>query len=236
MLEIQSQPQVKIRQAVHFKGKGDFRPVLTSPYDEFDREALEAERDGKLDEIDQQRRQIEELADELESSDSKLVKKTSKGVRFVASALGIVGTFVAAKYSSKVAIETLKTMAKNPSVQKAMDSLKGVKEPVARAAGAVKEFAVGILEKPKVKEVIDKTLNSRAVTAVKSFAKNEKVAKVLEPIKNTLKSVKEIKINGKSIQSAVENTMAATTAGSVLVDNITGRNNDKSSLEVASGV
>ena len=71
---------------------------------------------------------------------------------------------------------------------------------------------------------------------LKDFLNNKQVARVFEPLKNTLKSIKEIKINGKSVQSFAENTMAATTTGSVLVDNLTGRNNDKSNIELATGV
>ena len=47
--------------------------------------------------------------------------------------------------------------------------------------------------------------------------------------------MKDIKIDGKKVQNAAENTMAVTTTGSVLVDNLTGRNNDKSAIELATG-
>lgn len=236
MLEIQSQPQVKVRQSVGFQGSPGARPSFKSSHDSFDRDAIDAERDEKLDQIDEQKRQFDELADELENSDSNIVKKTGKGVRFIASVFGIIGTFVAAKYSSKVAIETLKTVAKNPAIQKTIESAKEAREPLGKLAVIAKDFVTKVAEKPKVKEAIAKVTNSKAANVVREVLKNEKVAKVLEPVKNTLESVKNIKINGKSIQNFVENTMAATTTGSVIVDNVTGRNNDKSNLEVASGV
>ena len=54
MLEIQNQPQVQVKQAVSFKGSGE-TAYKTSPMgnDYFDRDSMEAERDAKVDEINQ---------------------------------------------------------------------------------------------------------------------------------------------------------------------------------------
>lgn len=237
MLEIQSQPQVQAKQAVSFKGEQEYysRSYGSDP-DSFDRGEIDAERDEKLDKINEQKQQFDDLADELENSDNKFVQKAGKGMRFAASVLGLVGTFVVAKYSSKVAIETLKTAANNPAIKSTIEALKGAEGPAKKVLGSVKEMAGKIAENPKVKENIAKLTESKVGKFATSVIKNEKVAKVLEPIANTLKSIKDIKINGKTIQSAVENTMAATTTGSVLVDNLTGRNNDKSVVDLATGV
>lgn len=237
MLEIQNQPHYKSHQAVSFKGREDYEEYYTKPYgaDCLSREEVEAERDEKLDKINEQKEQFDNLADELENSDNKIVQKAGKGMRFAASVLGLVGTFVVAKYSSKVAIETLKSAANNPAIKNTLNSLKGMEEPAKKALGSLKEIAGKITKNPKVKEGISKITESKIGKFATDALKNEKVAKVIEPLKNTLKSIKDIKINGKSIQSAVENTMAATTTGSVLVDNLTGRNNDKSMVDLATG-
>ena len=235
MLEIQNQPQVKVQQSANLQHKVSARPSFKAQPDYFDRDAIDAERDEKLSQIEEQKRQMEELADEFENSDNKIVKKTSKGIRFAASAFGVIGTFIAAKYSSKVAIETLKTVAKNPAIQKTFESAKVAQAPLMKAAETAKGFAKLALENPKVQDAISKISNSKYANTVKTFLKNEKVAKVLEPVKKTIDSIKDVKVNKDSVQSFVENTMAATTTGSVIVDNLTGRNNDKSALEVASG-
>jgi hypothetical protein len=235
MLEIQNQPQVQVKPAVSFKGNSHNSPSFTSLSDAFDRSSIDAERDEKLEQIDEQRQQFDDLANELEKSDSKIAKKASKGIRIASTILGLVGTFVVAKYSSKVAIETLKTMSNNPAVQKTLESLKGAKEPAKKVLDSAKKTVSEILKKPAIKENIDKIANSKIGKTVAETLKNEKVAKVLEPIKKSLKSVKDIKVNGSSVQSFIENTMAATTTGSVLVDNLTGRNNNKSNVELATG-
>ena len=66
--------------------------------------------------------------------------------------------------------------------------------------------------------------------------KNEKIAKYAEPLKNTINSIKDTKIDGKKIQNFVENAMAVTTTGSVIVDDLAGRNDEKSATELAAGV
>ena len=68
------------------------------------------------------------------------------------------------------------------------------------------------------------------------FMKNEKVVKYAEPLKNTFESIKNTKIDGKKIQNFVENAMAVTTTGSVIVDDLAGRNDEKSATELAAGV
>lgn len=237
MLEIQNQPQVQAVQQVSFKGMGD-NSYKTSPMepDYFDRDAMEAERDAKMDEINQSRQGLDDLADELENSDNKISKKTGKGLRVIATLIGLAGTFVMAKYSSKFVIETLKNAAKSPAIKSTVESVKGMGEPLKKAANGLKEYAKKAIQNPTIKKEIDTLKNTKIAQKVVEFAKNEKVASVLKPLKETLKSIKDIKINGKSIQSGLENTMAAVTTGSVLVDDLAGRNNHKSNVEIASGI
>ena len=238
MLEIQNQPQIQATSAVNFKGGRDYERYSFDDEipDSFDKAGIVAERDEKLDKINESKSQFDSLADELENSDNKLVQKSGKLVRFGATALGIIGTFVVAKYSSKMAIETLKSVAKHPAIKTTLNTLKEAKKPAGDAAKAIKDLAGKALENPKVKEGVEKFANSKVVTAAKEILKNEKVAKVLDPLKTTIDSIKGIKINGKSIQSTVENIMAGATTGSVIVDDLTGRNNDKSVVDLATGV
>ena len=236
MLEIQqNQPHYQAKNSVNFKGSEEYRYRAPEyEYDSMTKEDIEAERDEKLDKVNDTKQQFDDLADELENSDNKFVRKSGKLVRFGASLLGIVGTFVVAKYSSKMAIETLKSAAKSPAVKSTIDVLKKAEEPAGKILKSAKDYAGKVMENPKVKDNIAKVANSRFVTKAKDILANEKVKKVLEPLTTTLKSVKDIKINGKSIQSTVENVMAGAT-GSVIVDDLTGRNNDKSVVDLATG-
>ena len=236
MLEIQNQPQVKLQKSVNSGCQMSQRPSFKSSHDGFDRSEIDAKRDGTLEKIDEQRQQFDDLADEWESSDNKYVKKAGKGVRFISTILGLAGTFVVAKYSSKVAIETLKSVAKSPAIQKTVSTLKTAQEPAKKALSSVKGIVKDAINKPIVKDNLKKVVDSKAFKVAKEILNNKNVAKVLEPLKNTLKSIKEIKINGTSIQAFAENTMAASTTGSVFVDTMTGRNNDKSNIELAAGV
>lgn len=233
MLSIQNQPQVQARQAVNFKGEGDYHSYAASSPDYFDRADAEAERDEKIDKINESRQGFEDLADELENSDNKYAKKAGKGVRLAASLFGLAATFVMAKYSSKLVIESLKTATKNPALKTTIEALE---KPLGGIAKGVSETASKVIKNRKVLKGIVKLKNSNIGQAAIKLAKNPTVAKIVEPIANTLKSMKNVKINGASIQSAIENTMAATTTGSVLVDNLTGRNNGKSTVELATGV
>lgn len=237
MLGIQNQTHIQPSQAVSFKGEGDYRSYISDEgYDSFDRDSIDAERDEKMDKLNEQKQQFEDLAQELENSDNKYAKKAGKGIRFAAAICGIVGTFIMAKYSSKVAIETIKQYANNPAGKKVLESLEGAKEPAKKAFDGIKKYAKKFVEKPAIKSKIDKLVNSKTGKMVTDALNNEKVAKLLDPVKKSLSSLKDIKLNGKNIQSAIENTMAATATGSVIVDNLTGRNNKKSNAELATGV
>jgi hypothetical protein len=197
---------------------------------------IENERDEKIDQFTKDQDDWNDFAEQLENSDNKVVKKTGKAARFVATLFGLAGAFVGAKYGSKLAIETLKSVANNGSSKKIIESLKGLKEPATKVIKSIGDNAKKVAETPFVKENLAKLENSKFGQVVSGFVKNEKVAKVLEPVKNTLKSMKDIKIDGNKIQNFIENTMAVTTTGSVLVDDLAGRNNDKSTVELASGV
>ncbi|GEM_PF-5689722 len=244
MLNIQAQPQVSPQQQVNFKGREDEgyerRYVSTDDdydnYDSFDRDSIESERDEKLNNINQSKSDLEDLADELDKNGGKVGQGASKLVRYGATALGIVGSFVAAKFSSRLAINTLKSFGKSQGAKTVMEGLKSAKEPLTKAFESTSKLVKSALKNPKIQENIDKVVNSNVGKKVSEFLANEKVAKVLEPLKNTLKSVKDFKFDGNKAQSWAENIMAGTTTGSVIVDDIAGRNKHKSNMDLASGV
>lgn len=196
-----------------------------------EKERLQKERDEQKQKIDDMKQGWEDFADELEKTDNKAVSKMGKGARFIASAAGVAGTFVLSKYSSKLTIETLKSFAKSKTMQSTTETITSMKKPLEETWKGIKK----IVDNPKVKAKIDALKNSKIGKATNDFLNNEKVKKVTEPIKNTIDSIKDSKINGEKLQSAAENTMAATATGSVIVDNLTGRNDDKSAMELATG-
>jgi len=248
MLRIQGQPQVSYNNSsVSFNGRRneETRPWDNDETDSFDmseeennydkKDALESEKRKTKADADEAKRGFDDLADNLENSDSKVAKKMGKGARILATGVGLAGTFAVAKVSSKLAIETLKSAVKSDALKSTMKSFESLKEPAKKTYEAAKKAFSEIAEKPAVKEKLTAFKDSKIGKKVDSFLANEKVQKVVEPIKNTISSIKDIKINGKKIQTTVENTMAVTTTGSVLVDNLTGRNNNKSNLELATG-
>jgi cell fate (sporulation/competence/biofilm development) regulator YlbF (YheA/YmcA/DUF963 family) len=240
MIGIQSQPQLQSSQTAPFRephggAKISFKSSEIDN-DDFSKEDIEAERDAKVDDINKQKEDWDNLADELENSDNKFSKKLAKPIRWCASLLGLAATFVLAKYSSKLTLETLKSFTKTEGAKATIDSLKNAKEPIKNVIQSGKKIVNEAIQNPKVQECIKSLKDSKAGKAVAEFMKNEKVAKVLEPLKTTFESIKNIKIDGAKIQSGVENTMAATTTASVAVDNLTGRNNGKSNLDLATGV
>lgn len=215
----------------------DFSEVDDAEFEEaFDEEQAKAERDRQLDTIKKQQQEMNETAEKLEEIDSKYAKGAGKLFRIGAAVVGIAGTFVASKYSSKLLIETLKTAVKNPSLKVIPNTVESLKEPLSNLSKNAGVMFDNLMKNPKIKANVDKVVDSGFGKTVKSVLDNKFVKSCVEPIKNTLLSVKDIKINGKSIQKGVENTMAATTTGCVIIDDLTGRNNDKSSVDLATGV
>ena len=237
MLKVQNQPQVSV--STTFKSdnerSGYSSHVKDYDYDSFDKESVEFERNKVRKQFDADKNDWDNFADELEKSADKVSKGMGKGARFIATAVGLAGTFVVAKYSSKLTIETLKSLAKSKTAQSVINKVSELKGPINK----VKETASGVIkniaEKPAVKAKMDLIKNSKIVKSAESLLKSEKVQSVIEPVKNTLSSIKDIKINGKRVQSGIENTMAATVVGSDIVDTLAGRNDDKSTLELAAG-
>ena len=236
MLGIQSQPQVQAKTAVSFKGDDYYTERYHGSgmdYDSFDRDSIESERDDKMSQVDDAKRGLEDFADQLDTVDNKVAKKASKFVRLGAAVIGLGSVFLATKYSSKLGIETLKTTANNPAIKNTLDAMK---KPLKSAFDGVSKFATKLLKNRKVLRAIVKVKNSPVGKAVMKFLKNPTVAKVLEPIKNTFKAMRGVQLSGAKIQSAVENTLGGTAVMFKAVDDMTGRNNDKSTVELATGM
>ncbi len=252
-MEVQNQPQVYVssltdKHPVRAKKDVDKLKQFREPerdvvdiedaeFEEaFDKDSVERDRDKKLEEIKKQQQALEDAAAQIEETGVIGSNKAGKGLRFISTVLGLAATFVVAKGSSKIAIETLKSVAKSGSIKKGVEAIAGMKEPVQKVFTEARKVVGGLMENPKIKDAVTKLADSKIGKTVKTVLENKNVEKVLEPLKNTIASVKDIKINGKTIQSATENTMATITTGSVLVDNLTGRNNNKSNVELATGV
>lgn len=224
MLGIHNQPNV-MTSSIAFKGEvADIK------------RKIEDEGQEKIDQFEKDQADWNEFADNLEKSDSKVAKKASKIVRVGATLLGIAATFVGAKVGSKVAIETIKSLGKGGTAKTIIEGAKKMQEPLSKIWNAAVSGTKKVAEMPAVKETVGKLKNSKAGQTIINTLKNEKVAKVLEPVKKTLESIKDVKIDGKKVQSFIENTMAVTTTGSVIVDDLAGRNNNKSNVELAAGV
>lgn len=228
MLGIQSQPNVMTPRVAFRGGVSDIK------YD------IESERDEKVDQYTRDQADWNEFADNLEKSDNKVAKKASKVVRFGAALIGVAAAFVGAKYGSRLTIETIKSLANSKTAQSAVDGARKMKEPAMKTLGMIKEGAKKIADSPVVKDMVNKIKTSKvgqkAGEMATKFMKNDKVAKFAEPLKNTIDSIKATKIDGKKVQNFVENAMAVTTTGSVIVDDLAGRNDDKSATELAAGV
>lgn len=224
MLGIHNQPNV-MTPSIAFKG--DVTDI---------KRKIEDENKEKIDQFEKDQADWNEFADNLEKSDNKVAKKASKVVRIGAALLGIAATFVGAKVGSKVAIETVKSLGTSGTGKTIIESAKKMKEPLEKGFKALTESAKKVAKMPVVQETVEKLKASKAGKTIINALNNEKVAKVLEPLKNTVESVKDIKVDGKKVQSFIENTMAVTTTGSVIVDDLAGRNNNKSATELAVGV
>lgn len=240
MLGIQNQPQIGQNNSLSFQSRHNDRSYVNhddeDDFDSFDKkEDIKSERESAKRQAEADKADWDNFADELENSDSKVSKKLGKGARFVASAVGLAGTFVVAKCSSKLTIETLKSFAKSKTMASTLETFKSVKEPLVNGYKMAKTFVKDVIEKPAIQEQVAKLKDSRLGKAVDGFMKNEKVKQYTEPLRNTISQLKDVKFNGQKIQNVAENTMAVTTTGSVLVDNLTGRNNDKSAIELATG-
>lgn len=207
-------------------------PDIPSDEYSFSKEEIELERDKKLKDLDDTKASFEDLADNLDKNPDKISKGTGKVVRLAASAIGIVSTFVMAKYGSKVTINAFRNFAKSKTAQNIMNGTGSFVKPLKSGAKSISKKMADVTS-PIMIKVKDSKLGTLAKgCAEKPFVKNtiEKVQGYKEAVKTLAKN-----INGDKIQSGIENTMAASTTASVIIDDLAGRNNEKSNLNLALG-
>lgn len=195
---------------------------------------INKERDAKLAEIDETKQEFDKLADNLEKNPNRLSQKLGKAVRVGSMIAGLAGTFIMAKYGSKVSINAFKSFGKSEAVQKILKGGKDLLGKTKKPMTGVSEMVSKNVSKPISDYLKGSALGKKAMNIVeKPMVKNvlEKVSGYKEAGKTLLKS-----INGDKIQSFTENTLAASATASVLIDDLAGRNDNKSNLDVALGV
>jgi len=198
-----------------------------NPYNTDD---INAERDEKLQDIDGLKNEFNSLADTFDGSNNKVSKKAGKFARLAAAAVGLAATFVTAKYGSRVAINTFKKIGESKVVTKIVDKAKMLKEPIKKGCATVAQQVSNIVEKSGIK-------NSKIATTAKSLYKKEAVQNVVKTVGQYANDIKlrASSFKGAKLQSLFENTMGASAAASVLIDDLAGRNADKSALDIAMG-
>jgi len=238
MLGIQVQPQLKAKNNVSFMSRecdSDHWPTRLDEYDndEFDRDSLENERDKQLEDIDKTKSELDNLAENLENSDNKYVKKSSKLVRTGAAIMGLLSAFVMTKYSTKLGIETLKSIAKSPAGKSTVEA---IAKPARSIYGAFGKLYKNIKEAPVVKDNITKLTDSSLGKAVKNFMEKDSVKKIVEPVRETLKAMSFKNINKKAVQNTTETVLATSATVFEGLDTMTGRNDDKTNFQLATGL
>lgn len=212
----QSTKNRDFEQPTEYDYQNDFSSYAT-------REDIERARDNDVSKLRETQDNINEFAKSLEQNDNKFTKKLGKGAKFLATVVGLVVTYTTAKYGAKISMNILKDLAKSPTAKKGIDSIKTGMDKF----GKLKEV-------PLVKGAIDALKNSSVGKTIAEIANKPAVQEVIRLAKESQKSMKKV-VTPTNVQSAIENTLAASTTASVLIDNLAGRNDDKSMLEIAMG-
>lgn len=197
------------------------------------KEEIEAERDKKLADIEKTQADINDFAKSLENNPDKVSKKAGKLVRTGASILGLATAFVTAKYGAKISIGILKGVVNSKTAESAIKAGKTAMGPLGTGLKSIGSAWTKFVSHP-VMSAFKKTSLGKNIAkfAEKPMVKNtlEKIAGYKEAAKVLTKS-----INREKVQGVVENTLAASTTASVLIDDLAGRNANKSNLDLALG-
>lgn len=237
MLGIQS--SLPVTNTVKFKGESfidksqeycDFEEL---PNDEFSKKDIEAERDQKLAEIEKTQTDLNDFADSLDKNSDKVSKKASKVLRFTSAVLGLGSSFLIAKYSSKLSIEALKGLKNSKTAESFIKGAGSVVKPLKSGFEVVSKTFKKVMAGP----LVQKIKNSKVGQGLKNLAEKPLIKGFLEQAKGYKEATKELvkSVKGEKIQSLVENTVAASATASVLIDDLAGRNDNKSNLELALG-
>ena len=200
--------------------------------DTFSQEDIESERDAKLKDLNETRASFDDLANNLDKNPNAISKGAGKVVRFASAAIGIATTFIMAKYGSKVTIGALRNFAKSKTATNVLEGAKKVSTPLTNGFKIASEFA-----SKKAAPLINKLKMSPFGKKVVEFAEKPNVKNMLGKVKEYKEATKSFmkNINADKIQSGVENTMAASTTASVIIDDLAGRNDNKSNMNLALG-
>ena len=239
MLGIQSNlpvtNSVKFGHSVDYEDES-FKPQDMEPdefYHEPSQEELETERDKKLAKIEETKNDVDKFADSLEQNPSKLSKVAGKAVRVVSGALGLVTAFVTAKYGAKISIGILKGVAKSNMAKDAINITKSAFNPIKTGLKSFGDTWSKHIGNPTIKALKDTTMGKK----VAEFIKKPNVKSFIEKAEGYKEATKTLikSINGEKVQTAVENTLAASATASVVIDDLAGRNKNKSNLDLALG-
>ena len=200
--------------------------------DTFSQEDIESERDAKLKDLNETRASFDDLADNLDKNPNAISKGAGKVVRFASVAIGIATTFIMAKYGSKVTIGALRNFAKSKTATNVLEGAKKLSTPLTNGFKIASEFT-----SKKAAPLINKLKMSPFGKKVVEFAEKPNVKNMLGKVKEYKEATKSFmkNINADKIQSGVENTMAASTTASVIIDDLAGRNDNKSNMNLALG-
>jgi len=237
MLGIQN--SLPVTNTVKFKGEShidksqeycDFEEL---PNDEFSKKDIEAERDQKLAEIEKTQTDLNDFADNLDKNTDRVSKKASKVLRFTSAVLGLGSSFLIAKYSSKLSIEALKGLKNSKTAE---SFIKGANSEIKPLKG-IFESVGKVFQKAVESPMAQKVKNSKIGNALKNLAEKPLIKNFIEQAKGYKEATKELikSVKGEKIQNVVENTVAASATASVLIDDLAGRNDNKSNLELALG-
>lgn len=220
------------RESYDYNHHQDYSYDTPAEADSYSQENIESERDAKLDELNKTRASFDELADTFDKNPNAISKGASKVVRFASAAVGVAATFVMAKYGSKVTIGALRNFAKSKTVTNLQEGAKKLSTPLTNGFKVVSEFV-----SRKATPLMDKLKNSQIGKKVVEFAEKPKVKNVIETVQGYKEAAKTLikNINGDKVQTSIENTMAASTTASVIIDDLAGRNNNKSNVDLALG-
>ena len=195
--------------------------------DRFSKEAINKERDEKLKDFNETKYVFDDVADNLDKNPDKFSKGASKLLRFASAVVGLGVTFVTAKYGSRASIGMFKELANSNMGKKVVKYGSSLASFVSKKGGtlinALKDSSIvtGFMKSnigKKITQILDKSLAKDAISFVKGNSKE---------MFNKVKAV--------NFRSVIENTMGASAATAVLVDDIAGRNDDKSNKDLFLG-
>lgn len=244
MLGVQN--SLPVSHPVKFKGNDDYLEgetprYIPEPYEddsyvnsEFNPDEINAERDRKMAEYERTQADMNKFADSLDKNPDKLSKGLGKVVRFGAGLIGLAGTFVLAKYGAKVSIGTMKGLAKSNVAKDIINVGKSAFEPIGKGLKSAK----ATLNKFVGNSIVETFKKSKLGQKAEKFMAQENVKNFVDKAKGYKEAVKVLakSVNGEKVQNVAENTLAASATASVAIDNLAGRNKDKSNLDLALGV